>query len=176
MKFLPGAMKGATARKRITRRSLAFICVAGAVAAALLPEGRSHAQSPARQQQSLLAQSQSDVDRKNSGCVTCHTTTDEPSMHPTGTVRLACVDCHGGDATVILPSGTQPGAAEYEQLKNRAHPQPTDSALAGASGNPPRLYTKWLRENYAYVRFVNPGDLRVAARSEERRVGKECRP
>src|SRR6202041_525237 len=121
MKFLPGAMKGATARKRITRRSLVFICVAGAVAAALLPEGRSHAQSPARQQQSLLAQSQSDVDRKNSGCVTCHTTTDEPSMHPTSTVRLACVDCHGGDSSVILLSGTQRGAAEYEQLKNRAH-------------------------------------------------------
>jgi hypothetical protein len=84
-------------------------------------------------------------------------------MHPTGTVRLACVDCHGGDATVILPSGAHPGAAEYEQLKNRAHPQPTDSALAGVSANPPRLYTEWLRENYAYVRFVNPGDLRVAA-------------
>src|SRR5580700_826805 len=165
MKFLPGAMNGATARKRITRRSLAFICVAGAVAAALLPEGRSHAQSPAQQQQSLLGQSQSEVDRKNSGCVSCHTTTDEPSMHPTGTVRLACVDCHGGDATAILPSGSQPGSAEYAQLKGRAHPQPTDSALAGVSANPPRLYTEWLRENYAYVRFVNPGDLRVAAQT-----------
>lgn len=84
-------------------------------------------------------------------------------MHPTGTVRLACVDCHGGDATAILPSGSQPGSAEYAQLKGRAHPQPTDSALAGVSANPPRLYTEWLRENYAYARFVNPGDLRVAA-------------
>ncbi len=41
--------------------------------------------------------------------------------------------------------------------------QPNDSALAGRSGNQQRLYTKWLRESYEYVRFVNPGDLRVAA-------------
>ena len=162
-KSIRGATDGDTARKRITRCSLAFICIASAIAATLLLEGRSHAQLPSQQQQSLLGQSQSDVDRKNAGCVSCHTSTDEPSMHPTRTVRLACVDCHGGDATAILPSGTQPGSAEYEPLKNRAHPQPSDSSLVGASANPPRLYSKWLRENYAYVRFVNPGDLRVAA-------------
>ena len=166
MPIMSGSLGGATARKRGAQRWLVvFFVLAGGIAAALLLEGRSHAQSPAQQQQSLLGQSQPDVDRKNTGCVSCHTATDEPSMHTTGTVRLACVDCHGGDATAILPSGTQPGAAEYEQLKKRAHPQPTDSALAGVSGNPPRLYTKWLRENYAYVRFVNPGDLRVAAQT-----------
>src|SRR5580698_7612553 len=166
MPIMSGSLGGATARKRGAQRWLVvFFVLAGGIAAALLLEGRSHAQSPAQQQQSLLGQSQPDVDRKNSGCVSCHTATDEPSMHPTGTVRLACVDCHGGDATAILPSGSQPGSAEYAQLKKRAHPQPTDSALAGVSGNPPRLYTKWLRENYAYVRFVNPGDLRVAAQT-----------
>jgi hypothetical protein len=106
---------------------------------------------------------QADVDRKNSGCVSCHTSTDEPSMHPTGTVRLACIDCHGGDSTATLPPGTNSKTPEYEQIKNRAHVQPNDPALAGRSGNPQRLYTKWLRESYEYVRFVNPGDLRVAA-------------
>jgi len=163
--FTRDSAEGALTQKhRAQHACVALIVVTSVIAAALLLEGRSHAQSPsAAQQQSLLGQLQSDVDRKNTGCVSCHTTTDEPSMHPTGTVRLACTDCHGGDATAILPSGMKPGAAEYEQLKNRAHPQPTDSALAGASGNPPRLYTKWLRENYAYVRFVDPGDLRVAA-------------
>jgi hypothetical protein len=164
MAIMRGSIGGSTPRKRdVQRRFVVFFVLAGVIAAALLLEGRSHAQSPSQQQQSLLGQSQSDVDRKNTGCVSCHTSTDEPSMHPTGSVRLACVDCHGGDATAILPSGTQPGAAEYEQLKKRAHPQPNDSALSGVSRNPPRLYTKWLRENYAYVRFVNPGDLRVAA-------------
>ena len=50
-------------------------------------------------------------------------------MHPTRTVRLGCVDCHGGDATAILPPGTSNSAVEYEQLKNRAHPRPDDPAL-----------------------------------------------
>ncbi|MFZ0523840.1 MAG: hypothetical protein WAL95_22635 [Candidatus Acidiferrales bacterium] len=84
-------------------------------------------------------------------------------MHPTRTVRLGCVDCHGGDATAILPPGASKSATDYEQLKNRAHPQPDDPALKDVSANPKELYAKWLRENYAYVRFVNPGDLRVAA-------------
>ena len=84
-------------------------------------------------------------------------------MHPTGTVRLACIDCHGGDSTATLAPGTDSKTPEYEQIKNRAHVQPSDSTLAGRSGNPQRLYTKWLRESYEYVRFVNPGDLRVAA-------------
>src|SRR5277367_4229376 len=165
MQSTRGSADGATALQRnVRRRGVVIFVLASAIAAALLLEGRSRAQSPSPPpRQSLPGQSQSAVVSKNTGCVSCHTTTDEPSMHPTGTVRLACVDCHGGDATAVLPSGTQPTSAEYEQLKNRAHPQPTDSALAGASGNPPRLYTKWLRENYAYVRFVNPGDLRVAA-------------
>jgi hypothetical protein len=156
-------MDSTTALQRIVQRRGVVIFVL-AIAAAVPLQGGSHAQSPAQQlPQSRLGQSQSGVDRKNSGCVSCHTATDEPSMHPTGTVRLACVDCHGGDATAILPAATQPSNAEYQQIKNRAHPQPTESALAGVSANPPRLYAEWLRENYAYVRFVNPGDLRVAA-------------
>ena len=84
-------------------------------------------------------------------------------MHPTGTVRLACTDCHGGDSTATLPSKENSKTPEYDQIKNRAHVQPNDPALAGRSGNPQRLYAKWLRESYEYVRFVNPGDLRVAA-------------
>ena len=84
-------------------------------------------------------------------------------MHPTGTVRLACIDCHGGDSTATLPPRTNSKTTEYEQIKNRAHVLPNDPALAGRSGNQQRLYTKWLRESYEYVRFVNPGDLRVAA-------------
>jgi hypothetical protein len=120
-------------------------------------------QQPRAMQASPEGQSQAEVDRKNAGCVSCHTGTDEPSMHPTRTVRLACTDCHGGDSTATLPPGANSKSAEYGQLKNRAHVQPNDPALAGNSGNPPRLYTKWLRESYEYVRFVNPGDLRVAA-------------
>jgi hypothetical protein len=137
--------------------------ICGVLAASLFFEGRMRASQSGTQEPDLLRQSQSDVDRKNTGCVSCHTTTDEPSMHPTRTVRLACVDCHGGDSTAIAPIGANPALAEYEGIKKRAHPQPNDPALADTSANPPRLFTKWLRESYEYVRFVNPGDLRVAA-------------
>src|SRR5579862_4723602 len=153
----------ATTRSRnMKRATVSLLATLAALGVSLLFERRSHAQSNPQQHQ-LLRQSQADVDRKNSGCVSCHTTTDEPSMHPTGTVRLACIDCHGGDSTATLAPGANSKTPEYEQIKNRAHVQPNDSALAGRSGNPQRLYTKWLRESYEYVRFVNPGDLRVAA-------------
>jgi hypothetical protein len=134
-----------------------------AVAALLLFEGRMRASQMAAQHGNLLGQSQVDVDRKNIGCISCHISTDEPSMHPTRTVRLACIDCHGGDTTIVAQVGMNPKSDEYEHLKKRAHPQPNDPALANMSANPPRLYTKWLRESYEYVKFVNPGDLRVAA-------------
>src|SRR5579864_8507474 len=153
---------GATRSRNMKRATVSLLATLAALGVSLLFDRRSHAQSDPQQHQ-LLRQSQADVDRKNSGCVSCHTTTDEPSMHPTGTVRLACIDCHGGDSTATLPPATNPKTPEYDQIKNRAHVQPNDSALAGRSGNPQRLYTKWLRESYEYVRFVNPGDLRVAA-------------
>ena len=89
--------------------------------------------------------------------------TTSPRCIPRAQCDLGCVDCHGGDATAILPPGTGSSTAEYEQLKIRAHPQPDDPALKDVSANPKELYAKWLHENYAYVRFVNPGDLRVAA-------------
>jgi hypothetical protein len=151
-----------TWQRNVKRATASLLATLAALGVSLLFERRSHAQSDPQQHQ-LLRQSQADVDRKNSGCISCHTTTDEPSMHPTCTVRLACIDCHGGDSTATLAPGTNSKTPEYEQIKNRAHVQPNDSALAGQSGNPQRLYTKWLRESYEYVRFVNPGDLRVAA-------------
>ena len=156
--------EGPSVRAHRSARLFAVLAVIGGVLfASLIFEGRMRAAQSDSQKPGLLGQSQAEVDRKNTGCVSCHTTTDEPSMHPTRTVRLACIDCHGGDATAIAPAGPTASSAEYQEIKRRAHPQPNDPALADTSANPPRLYTKWLRENYEYVRFVNPGDLRVAA-------------
>ncbi len=45
-----------------------------------------------------------------------------------------------------------------KRTRNRATPK-----LANRSANPERLYTAWLKESPEYVRFVNPGDLRIAA-------------
>jgi hypothetical protein len=155
--------------QKVARQSGAVMAAVAAVSVLiflLFFEGRmraSQVSQAASQKPDLLRQSQVEVDQKNTGCVSCHVTTDEPSMHPTRTVHLACSDCHGGDATATVPAGASAGTAEYEGIKKRAHPQPNDPALADKSANPQRLYTKWLRESYEYVRFVNPGDLRVAA-------------
>ena len=40
---------------------------------------------------SLTGQTQADADRKSAGCISCHTQTDQPTMHATGTVLLGCV-------------------------------------------------------------------------------------
>ena len=149
--------------QRSARMFSALVAVGGVLFAMAIFEGRMRASQSDSQKPGLLGQTQSEVDGKNTGCVSCHTTTDEPSMHATRTVRLACIDCHGGDTTAIAPVGVTTSSAEYEGIKKRAHPQPNDPALADTSANPPRLYTKWLRESYEYIRFVNPGDLRVAA-------------
>src|SRR5437016_12062655 len=45
-------------------------------------------------------QTQAEADRKNAGCISCHGNTDAATMHPNGTVRIGCADCHGGDFTV----------------------------------------------------------------------------
>ena len=113
------------------------------------------AQAPSGKQQEMEA--------KSSGCVTCHTATDSATMHRSGTVYLGCADCHGGDPSV--PAAGQPGTAEYGSAKRRAHPQPRTKALSAGSANPQRIYTDWLKEDVAYIRFVNPGDLRVAAQT-----------
>ena len=110
----------------------------------------------------LLEQSQADADRKSAGCVSCHTTTDSATMHLTGTVRLGCVDCHGGDATASAPPSSKPGSEPYDQAKRHAHPRPKFSEDARSSANPVRAYTRWLKEDLQYIQFVNPGDLRVA--------------
>ena len=73
-----------------------------------------------------MSQSQADADRKSAGCISCHTQTDEPTMHATGTVRLGCTDCHGGNADVRIAAGVAATSPEYDQVKQQAHPQPRD--------------------------------------------------
>jgi hypothetical protein len=109
-----------------------------------------------------LGESQADADRNSVGCVACHGQTDSASMHTTGTVRLGCTDCHGGNAGVMPPTGAQKGAAGYDEAKKKAHPKPSLPDLWRSSANPVRPFTEWLKETKEYIQFVNPGDLRVA--------------
>ena len=112
---------------------------------------------------SNASQSQEEVDGKLSGCVSCHTSTDEPTMHPTKTVHLGCTDCHGGNPSAAIATGTAPNSVEYKAVKEKAHVQPRNTAFKNRVNLSERAYTLWLKESAEYIKFVNPGDLRVAA-------------
>jgi len=83
-------------------------------------------------------------------------------MHPTKTVHLGCTDCHGGNSSEAIAAGTAPNSAEYYAVKERAHVQPRNAAFKNRANVPERAYTLWLKESAEYIKFVNPGDLRVA--------------
>ena len=61
-----------------------------------------------------------------------------------------------------IAPGTARDSAGYAQAKAKAHVKPRDAGFARGLANAQRAYTAWLRESYEYVRFANPGDLRVA--------------
>ncbi len=82
----------------------------------------------------------------STGCLSCHGGI-EP-IHASAAVRLSCVDCHGGDAAAIT--------------KVAAHVAPRNPAAWPTSANPERSYTLLNEESPEFVRFINPGDLRVA--------------
>jgi hypothetical protein len=115
---------------------------------------------------------------KVEGCVSCHGLI-EP-MHKYGTtdtleklkdgkdaVGLSCTACHGGNP---VPSRTSDDPREIDRVKQQAHVKPMfprewrrEGKYSGA--NPERSNTLLTRESLEFVRFVNPGDLRVAART-----------
>jgi hypothetical protein len=121
------------------------------------------AAAAAQEPQNLMrGQSQEEADRKSSGCISCHTATDEPTMHPSKGVHLGCTDCHGGNVSVSVASGTAPNSPEYNAAKEKAHAQPRQAFFKNRTTVPERAYSEWLKESAEYVKFVNPGDLRVA--------------
>jgi hypothetical protein len=107
----------------------------------------------------------------DASCVGCHrpanfvggSHTDRDSMH-TSSVRLACVDCHGGPARpVVVRMNIEPTDSDYQQLKNRAHVLATvNPELWKSAAKPQNSYTALLKESPDFVRFINPGDLRAA--------------
>ena len=59
--------------------------------------------------------------------------------------------------------GLSAASGEYQSAKKKAHPQPKVLAN-GSSANPVSALTRiGSKEDWDYVKFVNPGDLRVAA-------------
>src|SRR6202021_1788986 len=86
------ARTATTRHGNVQRVGATLVVTLSALAVSLLFERHSHAQSDP-QQHDLLRQSQADVDRKNSGCVSCNTRTDEPSTHPAAPAPTASSVC-----------------------------------------------------------------------------------
>ena len=94
-----------------------------------------------------IDQSQAAADKKSRGCLECHAGV-EP-MHASKNVVLGCTDCHGGNPT--------PGLMERQ-----AHVAPRNPVFWQSSANPNDSSVLLNHESLAFIRFVNPGDLRVA--------------
>lgn len=94
----------------------------------------------------LSGQTDEEAQAKSWGCVNCHAGSHDP--HAKGTVRLGCTDCHGGNANCAD--------------KAQAHINPVFTNAWTSSANPVRSYTLLNKESPEFVRFNNPGDLRIA--------------
>jgi hypothetical protein len=95
----------------------------------------------------LIDQSRAAADKKSAGCIECHTGIED--MHASPHVVLGCVDCHGGDPT--------PGLTML-----KAHVLPRHPEHWPSSANPSDSSVLLNHESPEFIRFINPGDLRVA--------------
>lgn len=95
----------------------------------------------------LMKQTAAEAYAKSEGCMACHKGTGDP--HGKDTLRIGCTDCHGGDASCATD-------------KNKAHVLPRLPHLWPTSGNPVRSYAMLNNESPQFIRFVNPGDFRIA--------------
>jgi len=82
-------------------------------------------------------------------------------------VGLTCTSCHGGNP---VPRKLNDDLKEIDRVKREAHVQPRfpaewkrDGKSTGA--NPERTNTLVARESWEFVRFINPGDIRVAEKT-----------
>jgi hypothetical protein len=91
----------------------------------------------------------SEAESKSVGCRDCHKTTDAHTMHASKAVVLGCTDCHGGNAQRGL-------------TKEQAHILPLHPEFWHKGANPRNSTVLLNHESPAFIRFFNPGDLRVA--------------
>jgi len=93
-----------------------------------------------------IRQATIDVMKKSQGCLVCHKGIEK--MHKSPAVKLGCTDCHGGNP--------------FARTMEKAHIKAKFSNVWKTSSNPVRSFTISNRESAEFIKFVNPGDLRVA--------------
>ncbi len=105
-----------------------------------------HSDAVGQETPALLRQTREQAFAKSAGCIQCHKDCGDPHEKPT--INLGCIDCHGGDPASVV--------------KERAHVLPRIPDAWRSSANPVRSYTLLNYESPEFIRFVNPGDLRIA--------------
>ncbi len=124
----------------------------------LKPSTRTYSSSPAAPEK----QTHKEADEKSRGCTSCHTATDRHTMHANPAVVIGCTDCHGGDSKIYKPVDAKPTDISYKALQDKAHVLPRYESKWPTSANPALSYTWLNKEPKEFIRFMNPGDLRVA--------------
>src|SRR5215469_14759560 len=120
--FLKSKVWRALDDERGRARLLIVFFVAATFALLFLSSYRPQTAAFAQEQEGAFrGQSQEAAMAKSTGCMSCHTATDEPTMHPSRGVHLGCTDCHGGDNSVAVPQGISPKSPEYQTAKEKAH-------------------------------------------------------
>jgi len=139
-------------------------------ASELKPVARTYTPQPAAPAEQTSTQAAA----KSDGCKTCHTGYDKDglkgdhgSMHVNPAVIIGCADCHGGNANIRKPASAiykGQGHSEYSQAMEAAHilPRYPNKWDYPSSANPEGSYTLLNKEAPEYIRFINPGDYRVA--------------
>jgi hypothetical protein len=107
------------------------------------------------------------AEAKSAGCTSCHTATDQKTMHKSEAVVLGCTDCHGGNAGVRGDASLAHDDPRYVAARDQAHvlPRYPKAWHWPSSANPKRSYSLLNIESPEFVRFVNPSDYRVARES-----------
>jgi hypothetical protein len=140
---------------------LACALVVQADSGAEKPVPRTYVTHPPAPEKQTLAEAEA----KSRGCMTCHSATDRHTMHANPGVVLGCTDCHGGDAKVEKPAGSEYGKdPAYLAALEKGHvlPRFPKTWKWPSSASPEGSYTLLNRESPEFVRFMNPGDLRIA--------------
>ena len=128
-------VEGMSRDRRSQRRGAVLLGVALLFGLTLLPGNRTSA-ADAEPPSPLLRQTRGEANQKSQGCITCHVGI-EP-MHETGTVKLGCVDCHGGNVDVAS-GGASPGSPEYKAAMEKAHVHPRHPEKWASKSDPDRV-------------------------------------
>jgi hypothetical protein len=107
------------------------------------------------------SQTPEQMQASSAGCLSCHTATEQPTMHASPAVQLGCVDCHGGNASVHVDASASKDSAGYMEAMQEAHVLPRFPEAWKSSAMPERSYTLLNDERPEFVRFINPSDYRV---------------